>query len=199
MTGKRQFAAPVKPDAGDEHAFAEVVRLIEQARQRAYQAVNTELIGLCWKVGRYISRKIEAAEWGEGVVEKLAEYIRRRDPNIRGFTRRNLFRMRQFYETYAGDKKVSPLVTQLPWTHNLIIMGQPKLPEEREFYLRMAIQERWGKEVVEYALSRSLSPALVAEYQTQLPDKNLLQAKLREFYQLAAAAAPATKRRRRTR
>lgn len=70
-------------------------------------------------------------------------------PGLRGFTRRNLFRMRQFYQTYAGDEKVSPLVTQLPWTHNLIILGQSKRREEREFYLCMAVQERWSKRELE--------------------------------------------------
>jgi len=287
----------------------------------------------------------ETAAWGEGVVEQLARYIARQHADLKGFTRPNLFRMRQFYEAYRGEEKVSPLVRQLPWTHNLIILSRCKLPEEREFYLRLAIREQWSKrelerqinralferavlnppkvsavlrqlhpsaetifkdaylvdflalpethsedelqralvanlrrflcelgrdfcfigeqyllqvgredfrldllffhrqlqalvafelkvgkfqpahlgqlefylealdrdvrkpherpsigvllcaskddEVVEYALSRALSPALVAEYQTYLPDKQLLQAKLREFYQLAAAAVPA--------
>jgi predicted nuclease of restriction endonuclease-like (RecB) superfamily len=64
------------------------------------------------------------------------------EPGLRGFTRRNLFRMRQFYEAYREDKKVSPLVTQLPWSHHLIILGQSKRPKEREFYVRLAIQER---------------------------------------------------------
>ena len=75
---------------------------------------------------------------------------------LRGFTRRNLFRMRQFYDVYAGDKKVSPLVTQLPWTHNLIILTQSKRPEERAFYLRMAIQERWGKRELEQQFRQAL-------------------------------------------
>jgi predicted nuclease of restriction endonuclease-like (RecB) superfamily len=57
--------------------------------------------------------------------------------------------MRQFYEAYVGDEKVTPLVTQLPWTHNLIILGQSKRVEEREFYLRMALQQRWGKRELE--------------------------------------------------
>ena len=64
--------------------------------------------------------------------------------------------MRQFYETYARDKKVTPLVTQLPWTHNLIILTQSKRPEEREFYLRMAIQERWGKRELEKQFRQAL-------------------------------------------
>ena len=263
------------------------------------QAVNTTLIDLYWQIGEVISRRIAAAEWGEGVVDQLAAHIARTQPGQQGFTRRNLFRMRQFYEAYQGDEKVSPLARQLPWTHNLIILSQSKRPEEREFYLRMAVQERWSKrelerqfkvalferavlhpakvsplvsqmhadaarvfkdaylieflnlpeghseadlhrglnclvavelkvgafepehigklnfylealdrdmkkphenpavgvllcagkddEVVEYALNRSASPALIAEYQTQLPDKRLLQQKLHEFYLLNVA------------
>ena len=106
-----------------EAAFAEVVGLIEQARQRAYQAVNTELVGLYWEIGRYISAKLEAAVWGEGVVDRLADHLGHTLPGQRVFTQRKLFRMRQFYEAYRGDQKVTPLVTQLPWTHNLIILS----------------------------------------------------------------------------
>jgi hypothetical protein len=80
---------------GDEARFAEVVALIEAARGRAYQAVNAELVSLYWKLGEYISRKIASAEWGDGVVEELAASLARRFPGLRGFTRPNLFRMRQ--------------------------------------------------------------------------------------------------------
>lgn len=139
-----------------EIAFAEIVGLIEQARRRAYQAVNSELVGLYWKVGESISRKLKTAEWGDGVVEQLARYLARSMPGLRGFTRRNLFRMRQFHETYAGEKKVTPLVTQLPWTHHLIILGQCKRMEEREFYMRMAIREGWGKRELERQLRVAL-------------------------------------------
>lgn len=126
--------------------------MIEQARARAYQAVNTELVGLYWEIGAYIRAKLSAAQWGEGVVDQLARHLARTMPGLRGFTRRNLFRMLQVFDTYAGDKKVSPLVTQLPWTHNLIVLGQSKRPDEREFYLRMAIQERWTKRELERQL-----------------------------------------------
>jgi len=102
--------------------------LIAAARQRAVQAVNTSLIELYWQVGRTISRKIAQAEWGDGVVTELAAHLAahlaRVQPGLRGFTSRNLFRMRQFYEAYQADGKVSPLVRQLPWTHNLIILNQ---------------------------------------------------------------------------
>ncbi len=139
-----------------ESAFREVLALIERARARAYHAANTELIDLYWRIGEYISRKLRAAEWGDRVVEELARYLARTQPGLRGFTRRNLFRMRQFYETYCGGKFVSPLVTQLSWTHNLLILSRCKRTEEREFYLRVASRERWGKRELERQINASL-------------------------------------------
>jgi predicted nuclease of restriction endonuclease-like (RecB) superfamily len=167
-------------------SFAEVVDLIQKARQRAFQAVNTELIDLYWRIGEYISRKLETAVWGEGVVEQLADFIAREHPDLKGYTRRNLFRMRQFYETYRGDEKVSPLVRQLPWTHNLMILSRCKRPEEREFYLRLTIQERWGKRELERQLGSALfertvlSPPIVSPLVTQLHP--LAQAVFRDTY-----------------
>jgi hypothetical protein len=99
----------------EEAAFAEVLGMIQAARGHALAAVNTALVELYWQVGEYISRKLETATWGEGVVDALAQYIQRRQPNLRGFTRRNLFRMRQFFDAYRGQEKVSALLTQLPW------------------------------------------------------------------------------------
>ena len=136
--------------------FTEISQLIAAARQRAVQAVNTELIELYWQIGKTISRKIEWAEWGDGVVAKLAEHLAQTQPGLRGFTRRNLFRMRQFYESYQGLETVSPLVRQLPWTHNLIILNQSKRPEEREFYLRLAVQEKWSKRELERQFKTAL-------------------------------------------
>lgn len=136
--------------------FSEVVHLIAAARQHAYQAVNTTLIELYWQVGAYMSNKLKAAEWGDGVIRQLAQHLTVTQPNLRGFTSSNLFRMRQFYETYQNDQIVAPLVRQLPWTHNLIILGRSKRPEEREFYLRMAIQERWSKRELERQFTTAL-------------------------------------------
>ena len=100
--------------------------------------------------------KTEAAEWGDGVVDRLAQFIARTEPSLRGFTRRNLFRMKQFYEAYREDSIVSPLVAQLPWSHHLIILGQSKRPEEREFYVRLAIRERWSKRELERQFKTAL-------------------------------------------
>lgn len=157
-----------------EAEFVEVVRLIEAARQRAFQAVNTALIDLYWRVGEYISRKIETAAWGEAVVEQLAAFIKSRHPEIGGFTRANLFRMRQFHDIYRRDRIVAPLVRQLSWTHNLLILARCRRPEEREFYLRTCIREQWSKRELERHLSGALfersvlSPRFVSAPLTQI-------------------------------
>lgn len=157
--------------------FAEISQLIAAARLRAVQAVNTTLIDLYWQVGQTISQKIAQAQWGDGVVAQLAAHLAQTQPGLRGFTARNLFRMRQFYEAYQSDAKVSPLLRQLPWTHNLIILNQSKRPEEREFYLRLAIQEQWSKRELERQFKTALfertvlSPAKVTPLVTQMhPD-----------------------------
>lgn len=161
------------PDQTPAASFSEVIKLIESARQKTFQAVNTALIDLYWQIGETISRKIKNSEWGDGVVDQLADYIAKTQPGLRGFTRSNLFRMRQFYETYQGDEKVAALPRQLSWTHNLIIMGQSKRPEEREFYLRLAIQEKWGSRELERQFKTALfertvlSPPKVSPMVTQ--------------------------------
>ena len=152
---RKKALVPAAPDTLTT-AFEEVVTLIQQSRQRAYQAVNTELIELYWRVGEYISRKLASAAWGEGVVEQLARYIARQHPDWKGFARPNLFRMRQFYETYRADEIVSPLVRQLPWTHNIMILSRSRSAEEREFYVRLCIRERWGKRELERQLKSAL-------------------------------------------
>jgi predicted nuclease of restriction endonuclease-like (RecB) superfamily len=173
-SGKTRIQPAAISAPPNESAFREVLTLIERARQRAFQAVNTELIDLYWQVGAYISRKLDTAAWGEGVVDELARYIQHHHPGIKGFTRRNLFRMRQFYDTYRRDKKVSSLVTQLPWTHNLLILSKCKQPEEREFYLRLALRERWSKRDLERQIDGCLferailSPPKVSPLVTQL-------------------------------
>lgn len=161
------------PNKPSDERFNEVLALIHGARQRAAQAVNTQLVELYWQVGAYISHKLEQAEWGDAVVSQLAEYLAQTQPGLRGFTRPNLFRMRQFYETYRGDEKVSALLRQLPWTHNLIILSQAKRPEEREFYLRMAVQEKWSSRELERQFKSALfersvlNPAKVTSAVTQ--------------------------------
>jgi predicted nuclease of restriction endonuclease-like (RecB) superfamily len=145
------------------HSFAEVAGLIRQARQRAYVAVNTAQIDLYWQVGSYISAKIAAAAWGDGAVDGLAAYLAERHPDLKGFSRPNLFRMRQFYEAYReGGVIVATLLRQLPWSHNLAVLGRCKTMEERRFYLETAARERWSFRELERQLAGGLFLRAVA-------------------------------------
>ena len=131
--------------AVNEHIFAEVVNMIQSSRQNVLRIANTALIDLYWKVGEYLSRKIASAEWGDGVVRQLADHISRHNPDIKGFSDKNLWRMKQFYETYAEDyEKLSTLLRQISWSHNRLIMSRCKTTKEREFYLQKAYQERYS-------------------------------------------------------
>lgn len=99
-------------------SFGEIVKLIEDARNNALKKVNEELIALYWKVGQYVSQKSASAEWGEGIVDQLAEFIKSSYPQIKGFNRRGLYRKKQFYETYRDNEFVSPLVTQISCSYD---------------------------------------------------------------------------------
>lgn len=132
-----------------DNTFAEIVRVIKEARNNAYRKVNEELILMYQKVGQFLSEKSREVAYGDGYIDSLSAYIRQQFPGIKGFNRRGLYRMKQFYETYVGNEKVSPLVTQLNWTNHLLIMSGSKSEEEREFYIRLAIKERYSKRQLE--------------------------------------------------
>jgi hypothetical protein len=93
--------------------FKEVILLIEEARSNAFHKVNEELVLLNFKVGKLVSEKVSTGIWGENTVEALATFIQEKCPGLKGFNRRGLYRMKQFYETYTAPEFVSPLATQL--------------------------------------------------------------------------------------
>lgn len=129
--------------------FEEIIHLINTSKQKAYEQVNTILIELYWNIGQYISTKTIKENWGKSVVKELADYIQIQEPTINGFSDKNLWRMKQFYETYHKNKKLSPLVRKLTWTNNLLILSASKSDEEREFYINISIKERYSKRELE--------------------------------------------------
>ena len=123
--------------------FAEIVAMIQHTRNEVVRLANASLIDLYWKIGKYISNKIAVSEWGDGVVKQLADYIERTSPEAKGFSDKNLWRMKQFYETYNGvDEKLSALLRQISWTNNLTILSRSKSEAERLFYLQLCVHDR---------------------------------------------------------
>jgi predicted nuclease of restriction endonuclease-like (RecB) superfamily len=186
-----------------EKQFEKILELIYSARKKAILSVNKELIELYWNIGSYISLKVTDSEWGMSVVKNLSDYIYGKLPDVKGFSSQNLWRMKQFYETYCEKTKLSSLLREISWTNNLMILSKTTSDEEREFYIKLAIQERYIKkehekpsvgiilckskdtQIVEYALSRTVSPTMIAKYEIELIDKKILENKLDEFFLLA--------------
>ena len=115
--------------------FDELIEIIDKARLKAFRAVNYELISMYWDIGNYLSKKVKSEKWGKSIVSDFSQYVQSRFKGIKGFSPQNIWRMKQFYETYADNEKLSPLVRELSWTINLIILVAAKTDEEREFYL----------------------------------------------------------------
>jgi predicted nuclease of restriction endonuclease-like (RecB) superfamily len=136
--------------------FTDIINLIKQARINSLRAVNSELIGLYWNIGEYISKKIENAEWGDSIVEELAKHIQKSEPNIKGFSDKNIWRMKQFYETYKTNPKLSTLLREISWSHNLAIFSRCKSDEEKEFYLKKSKQENISVRELERQISSGL-------------------------------------------
>ena len=124
--------------------FEKIVNIIESAKERAYRKVNEELILMYWDVGEYISKQSEKTEYGDAFVQKLADFFAENFPDLKGFNRRGLYRMKQFYELYKDNEKVSTLLTQLSWSNHLKIMSACKSMEERIFYMNMCIKEKYS-------------------------------------------------------
>ena len=126
-----------------------IIAMIEQARQNALQSVNAELIKLYWNVGEYLSAESAKSEWGDEYIDSTAEYLKDKCPGIKGFNRRGLYRIRQFYNTYKGNEFVSALLTQISWTNHLLILSSAKSQEERQFYIMLCIKEKYSSRELE--------------------------------------------------
>ena len=131
------------PDSGYSHLLAEVRERIRSAQYAALKSVNTELVGLYWDIGRMIVERQAGETWGKAVVQQLAGDLQREFPGVGGFSASNLWRMKGFFEEYQGVEKLAPLVREISWTHNIIIVERCSDLLEREFYIRMT--RKFGK------------------------------------------------------
>jgi hypothetical protein len=144
--------------------FMAVVALIKQAQSNALKSVNTELINLYWNVGAYLTKQLANANWGEKTVDELADFIQNNHPNLKGFNRRGLYRMKQFYETYANTSMVA-----LP-------RQQLKNNENQSNTIVSPL-------VTQLEINDIKESTLVSQYTLALPSKKLLQQKLHELFE----------------
>jgi predicted nuclease of restriction endonuclease-like (RecB) superfamily len=183
-----------------DNRFAEIVSLIRSAQASAYRAVNQELINLYWNIGYYISNKLNTAQWGDKVVDELANYIQTQHPELKGFNRRGLYRMRQFFETYKDAEIVSStrtqlqdvendrdiivsstgtqfqmwdikqtVLTELSWTQHRTIFSRCQSIEEQIFYILLSAKENYTVKELDRQISAGVFEKNHAVCKTELP------------------------------
>ena len=128
--------------------LGEIKQRIRSAQYEALKSVNKELICLYWDIGKMITKKQEGKTWGKSIVEQLSKDLQTEFSGMKGFSERNIWYMRNIYNIYSKNLKLQPLVAEIGWTHNIIIMDKCKDDLEREFYIRMTRKFGWSKNVL---------------------------------------------------
>ena len=167
-----------------DQRFNEIISIIENARSRALKAVNSELIQMYWQIGEYVSKQVKNGGWGKSIVADFSSFLQNHYPGTSGFSAQNIWRMKQFYETYYGNEKLSPLVREISWSNNLLIMVACKTNEAREFYLTLCSANHYTKRELDRQISSLLyeRTMLSAEKQKSLITKNNTLSALRDSY-----------------
>ena len=162
-------------------AFEAIKKRVRAAQYDALKAVNRELITLYWDIGGIIVIRQKSAAWGRSVVAQVAADLQQEFPGISGFSASNLWRMRGFYRTYAQDEKLAPMVREIGWSHNIIIMEKCRDPRQREFYIRMTAKFGWTKNILALRIQdQTYEKTLLCQtnFEKNLPDPVRNQAKL---------------------
>ena len=173
-------------DINKNNNFSEIISIIENAKSRAFKAINAELITMYFEVGKYLSDLCSKTKFGDKVINDVEKYIKEINPTIKGFNRRGLYRMKQFYELYKDDEFVSPLVTQISWTNHLIIMSSCKTSEERLFYMQLCIRENYSKRELERQIDSAYYQRYMLSINKPLPENvpNALKGNILDTYVL---------------
>ena len=192
--------------------FSVLFEAIKQARYNALKLVNSELVNLYWQIGGYISKQLNQSKWGDKAVQQFSDFLLKNDPTLKGFDRKSLYRMIQFYESYQGtelvkviDGEVNSLVTsvrrqmndddelvtavrrfisgenikgsilaKLSWTHHRTIFSRCKLGEDREFYLKLSIKENYSVRELDRQISTgAFERAVLSSAKIPLPTRNI--------------------------
>ena len=136
---KEQLTKAYKP------FLKEILVKIQKARYEMLKTVSRETVNLYWNIGKDVSQKVEQEKWGKSVVEQLAKDLQIEFPGVRGFSASNIWRMKNLHEVYAGNEKLAPLVREIGWTQNCIIIEKCKDDLEKEFYLKQTKIKGWSK------------------------------------------------------
>lgn len=151
MAKRSSLQAQSRPEImpeGYQKVLASIISKIKNAQAKALKSVNQELIEIYRHIGKTIHEKQEQQEWGEGVVERLAKDLQNGFPGMRGFSPRNLWRMKDLYTSYLGSEKLTTLSSEISWSHNVALLSKCKDLLEKEFYMKMSKKNGWTYRVL---------------------------------------------------
>ena len=202
MDKKTVQIIPSNPD-DFERQFAYVDSIINKHRTTAIATVNMESLLTAWEVGQYISIQLKSSHWGSKVVSELADYLKRQNPKRRGFGKRNLYNMVKFFDTYntvefariTQKSKISEFVqletaqiVSAEESNEIVQLATAQISPDRDVKrdnenpsIGIILCPSADRSMVEYTLSRSLSPTMVAEYRRKLIPQEVMQKSLDEY------------------
>ena len=152
--------------------FNQIIKMIEKHKNNAYRKVNEEMILLYLEIGKFLYDLKKNSNYGDKITTKASDFMKNNYPNIKGFTKRNIERMIQFYSIYKDDEIASPLVTQLSWTNNLLILSGTNSKEERHFYLKLSIKNCYSKRELDRQISSAYYERYMLSDSKKLPTVN---------------------------
>lgn len=158
-------------DVSNVDLTKELIEIIKSSKEKAFQKINEVLISMYWKVGEKLYNVSKDADFGDNYIDKIASNISDEFPGIKGFDRRGLYRMKQFYETYKDDQFVTTLLTQISWSNHMLIISKAKTIVERHFYISLCIKEHYSYRELERQISSAYYERYMLSKDKILPEK----------------------------
>lgn len=155
--------------------------LIHKKQYKILQVMNVETINLYWEIGEEIYKQQEYHGWGKSIVQILSKELQKEFPGAKGYSAANLWRMRNFYLNYRDSEKLAPLVREISWSNNIVIMEKCKDDLQREFYIQMTKQYGWTKRILtNFIEAQTYEKYLLNQtnFDMTLPKERRVQAKL---------------------
>ncbi|MDD4854212.1 MAG: PDDEXK nuclease domain-containing protein [Sulfuricurvum sp.] len=152
--------------------LVDIKNQIKVSQQKAFSAINQEMILLYFNIGLAIEKRQNELGWGAKVIDKLSRDILREFPNMSGFSTRNIKLMVQFYKEYANDEIGQLSVAQIPWTHNIILIQKIKDKVLRYWYIQKTLENGWSKDVLSLMIKSEVHKRegnLVSNFKNILP------------------------------
>lgn len=164
--------------------IVELKTKIHSAQNKVAYTINSQLLELYWQIGKDILEKQQVTKWGSSFIEQIAVELKHEFPDIKGFSRRNLYAIRQWYSFYSAKYKFVPQhVAQIPWGHNRLIISKVKDLDEADFYCNQIIANNWNRDTLEIQIENGLFarqgvsdnnfPATLSESQSDLASQAL--------------------------